>query len=192
MGGDMDNAQVLVSQHHCIFIRAGKFGIDLGVARKVVARHIDGVLAEGVGNGGIYLVGHCHIYHPSYIAEGSLAAQLGGAQTKGLGGAIAGIGYALHGNKSHIQHIYGAGNEFSLMNCADGIEAQLLAPQLFIHLQGIAHAAHIANDQRAAALVDARICQSLYGNFGAVSKGITHGNANNGSIIHVTFLLCKV
>ena len=58
MSGYMYHPQVLMCQHHGVLAGAGVLGVDLGVSGVVVSGHVDGFLAQSVGDGGIHLTLH--------------------------------------------------------------------------------------------------------------------------------------
>ena len=143
--------------------------------------HVDGFLAQGVGDGGIDLAGHGQFNDLDYILEGGLAAQGGGAQAKGPGiGGIAGDVAGL--DEAHVVHVDGPVLEPGLGHRPDRPELQVDAGDLLRHLDGVLHAGHIAHHQRAAAVVHAPVRQSLNGDLWAVAEGISHGDAENRKI----------
>lgn len=80
-----------MGQHHGVLGGVGVVGVNLRVAGVVVAGHVDGLLAQGVGNGSVHLAGLGQLNHLHHILESRLTAQGRGAQAKRLGvGAVAG------------------------------------------------------------------------------------------------------
>ena len=184
MCGDVDHSQVLVGQHHGVLAGVGVVGVDLSVAGVMVAGHVDGFLAQGIGDGGVDLTGHGQLDDLHHVLEGRLAAQSGGTQAERLG--IFGVaGNVLRLDDAHIVHVDDAVAELCLCHRLDGTDLQADAGYLFRHLGGILHAGGVAHHQRTAALIDPFVGQGLDGDLRAVAKGITHGNSKNRKVHHI-------
>ena len=189
MGGDVDHPQALVSQHHGVLIGVGVVGIDLGMAGVVVAGHVDGLLGQGIGDGGIYLAGHGQLNDLFHILEGRLAPQGAGADAEGPGLILAGgVRDLAGGHQAEVQHIDGTIGESGVLHVFHWVQSQADAGDLFGYLQGIVHTAHIAHYQGAAAVIDGPVVQGPDSDLRPISKGVTHRDAENGSI-HILRLL---
>ena len=172
----MDHPQLLVGQHHGVFGGLGIVGVDFRVAAVVVVRHVDGFLAQGVGDRGVHLSGHGQLDNLLYILESRLAAQGGGPQAKGLGilrvaGNVGGF------QQAQVKHVDDAVFIVCLADSLDAPDFHVDAGDLFGNLQSVLHGADIAHNQRAAAPVEIGVVHGADGNLRAVAKGIAHGNA---------------
>ena len=184
MGGHMDHPQILMGQHHGVLGRVGIVRIDLGMTGIVVSGHIDGLLAQRIGDRGIDLVGHSQLNDLDNILEGRLTAQLSDTQAERLRARRVTGNVALL-DESQIVHVDDAVAELCLCHRLDGADLQADAGYLFRHLGGILHAGGVAHHQRTAALIDPFVGQGLDGDLRAVAKGITHGNSKNRKVHHI-------
>ena len=71
-------------EHHGVFIGVRVVRVNFGVARKVVARHVDGFLAQRVRDGRVHLAGERQLNDTLHILERRLAAERRCAETEGL------------------------------------------------------------------------------------------------------------
>ena len=185
MGGDMDHPQSLVGQHHGVAAGIGVVGVDFRVAGVVVPGHVDGLLAQGVGNGGVNLAGHSHLNHLFHILESSLAAHGAGPHAKGLRRVLPrGVGDLLRLHQAQVQHINSPVGKCCLGCGLDRTERQPGGAQLLRYLHGVGHAAHVAYHQGPAPLIDSPVRQGAHGDLRAIAKGVAHGDAKNRSFVH--------
>ena len=77
VGGHMDHSQVLVGQHHGVFLGAGVIRIDLGVAGVMVSRQVHGLLVQRVGHRGVHLFVHSQFNDLLHIPEGRISGHGG-------------------------------------------------------------------------------------------------------------------
>ena len=187
VGRNVHHPQILVSQHHGVLAGAGVLGVDLGVTGVVMAGHVDGFLAQGVGDGGVHLSLHGQVNDLHHIPEGSLAAQGGGAQPEGLRMLrIAGDVLRLH--DAQVVHVDDTVLKISFLHRVDGANPHVDAGNRLDGLHRVFHAAEVADHQRTAPVIDRFVRQSLDGDLRAVAEGIAHGNAQNRFLLHLNYL----
>ena len=178
VGRDVDHPQLLVGQHHGVFGCLRVVGVNLRVARVMVIRHIDGFLAQGIGNSGVHFPGHGQLDDLFHILEGRLAAQSGGAQAEGLGILrVAGDVGVLE--EAQVKYVDDAVLEVCLTDGLDAPNLHVDAGNLFGCLGGVLHGGDVAHHQGAAAVINRFVSQSLDSDLGTVAEGVAHGNAQN-------------
>ena len=77
MGGHMDHSQVLVGQHHGVFLGAGVVRVNLSVAGVMVPRQVHGFLVQRVGHRGVHLAVHGQLNDLLHILEGCVSGHGG-------------------------------------------------------------------------------------------------------------------
>ena len=74
MGGDMDDTDVLVGEHHGIFLGVGEGSIDLRMSVVVMSGKVQCLFVQGSRDGTVHLICHGKVYRLLDILEGSVAA----------------------------------------------------------------------------------------------------------------------
>ena len=120
VGGDVDDAYVLVGQHHGVLLRMREGGVYLGMAVVVVTGQVQRFLVQGGCHGAVHLVGHGQLDGFLDILEGGIAtlrlylAELEGREV-----------YALH-----VIDVDGAMLEAGVLDTLYGVDLEVEAKQL--------------------------------------------------------------
>ena len=185
--GDVDDAEVLVREHHGVFIGVRVVRINFGVAREVVPGHIDGFLAQGVRDGRVHLTGERQLNDALYIPERRLAAERRRAEAEGLGRVrLAGDILRLH--DAEAQHVDCTEQEVRFLYALHRVDADRCAGQLIVYRRSVFHRSGVADDEGTAAVIDRFVRERAYRDLRAVTEGIAHRNAEDRAF-HRVFLL---
>ena len=179
MGGNVNDPQIMMHQHHGIFFRVRVGGVDLGMAVKMgiaigsfsvikFQRLIQGFLIQGICAGGVHLTGHCQLDNLFYTLECGIAA---------LHTHLCQLELVDIFDQVQMQHINGAGGEQRIADFLAAVDHDIFpANKLF----GLFKHFDVTHNDGAAVRVLFGICQRLDGDFRAGARGIAHGNANDG------------
>ena len=171
MGGHMDHPHVLMGQHHGIVFGSGQISINLRVAGIVMACQVHGLLIKGIGDRGIHLSVHGKFNYLLHIPERGVPAHGGHLPPHQL----------IHGNQTHVQHVYGPVGKDSIPHILYGPDLHLLMARDFqrgFQDTGISH------NNGPACFIYGLVGQSLHGNLRSYTGRITHGNTYYFSIFH--------
>ena len=158
----MDDADILIGQHHRIFLGIREGGVNLCMTIVVVSCQIEGFLVQGSRHGTVYLIGHGQF-------DGFLDVLESGITTLWL--------YLTKLKRREVDALQvndvdSAVFELSLLDTIDSIDFQVEAKQL----NGLLHNGGIARDHRAALLVSLFSVQGAHRNLRTNACGVAHGD----------------
>ena len=162
VGGDMDDADVLVGQHHGVLLGVGEGGIYLGVAVVVVTSQVEGFLVKRGGDGAVDLVGHGEFDGLLDVLEGGVAA-LGLYLSEAEGLVI---------DDGDVDDVDGAVFKLGVLDLGDGVDLKGESKQANCLAQYLG----VAGDEGAALLVGFGAVQGADGNLGSDACGVAHGD----------------
>ena len=185
---DVDDAKILVREHHGVFIGMGEMCVYFGVAGEVMPGHVDGFLAQGVRDGRVHLAGERQLDHPLYILKRRLAAERRCAEPEGFG-ILRPAGDVLRFYDAETQYIDRAGDELRVRRTLHGADADIRPHPPVVYRRSIFHRGGVADDKRAAALIDRRVRESAHRDLRAVAERIAHRDAEDRFFrcVHVVF-----
>ena len=159
----MDDADILVGQHHGILLGVGKRGIDFRMSVVMVTSQVQRFLVERCCHRTVHLVSHGQFNGLPYILEGGIIT-LGLHLAELEGGKI---------DTFQVNNVDGAVFELSILHVLDGINLQVKAKQL----NGLAHDGSIACNDGTTLLVSLFSVQGTYRYLRTYACGVAHGDS---------------
>ena len=162
----MDDADILVGQHHGILLGIGKGSIDFRMSVVVMARQVQRLFVEWCRDSAVHFVGHGQFDGFLDVLEGCIAT-------------LCLYLSEFKGRKVHtfqVDDVDGAVFELGIADATDGIDLQIETKQL----DGLAHDGSIARNNGTAFGVGLLAIESTNGNLRANACRVAHGDGKDG------------
>ena len=168
----MYNSQVIVCQHHGIFIRVCVVCIDLCMSGIMMSCHVDCFFTYGIGYRCINFMFHCKINNFYNILESRFSTHL----------RYFTVHMLFHIYQLHIIYINCSEFEqciFYILYCVN-LDLLFFSKDLYC----LFHTVCITDNNRSASVIHGWICECFYRYFGSVSRRIAHCNSYDWFLCH--------
>ena len=159
---DVNDADVLVGQHHGILLRIGEGGINFRMSVEVMACQVQRLFVQRCCHGAVHFVGHRQFNGLPDVLEGCIAA---------LGLYLSEL-EAADVDTLHVEDINSSILEAGVLNAADSVDLQVEAQQLY----GLLHNGSVARHYRTAFLVSFLTVQGVHRYLRSYACRVAHGD----------------